>query len=120
MSTGFGAQTDNPQLQEALRQVEMFTSTLDDQMRRAKTGSFSASDESETVHATVNSQRELTGLYIEEGVMRLGAETAELRINEALGKAQAAVTDFNAAQQKELVANLFKIGNDLLKTVEQP
>ncbi len=103
----------HPQVVEALDQLKRFNSALEDQMQRTATGSFSATDETETVDVTINGHRCLTGLHIEDGLLRLGAETVEQRINEALGRAQASATQATQAQQAELVSTLSEVAASL-------
>ncbi|MEE6138568.1 YbaB/EbfC family nucleoid-associated protein [Mycobacterium sp. 050128] len=82
-------QTD-PQVTEALQHLQRFISAFEDEAFRTSTETSTATDETETVAVTVNGDRWLTGLQIEHGLLRLGAETVQQRINEALHKAQAA------------------------------
>jgi len=103
----------HPNVAQALEHLERFNSALEGQMRQTATGSFSATDESETVHVTLNGYRSLTGLRIDEGLLRLGADTVGLRINEALAKAQAAASETTESQQTDLVAALSEIANSL-------
>lgn len=88
---------------EALRQAQRFQSALEDQQYRTNTESFSATDESETVEATLNARLCLTGLQIDDGLLRLGADTVEQRINEAIGNAQAVATDAIDAEHERLI-----------------
>jgi DNA-binding protein YbaB len=113
----FETQTEHPQVSEALEQLQKFSTLLEDQMSRSDTGSFTATDEDETVTATINGHHLLTGLFIEEGLMRLGAETVEQRINEAVRTAQAQATAAITGQQEELIASLFEITGNLAKAV---
>jgi hypothetical protein len=96
----------HPQVAAALEQLQRFNSALETQMQRTATGSFSGSDETETVEVTIDGHRCLTGVHIEDGLLRLGAETVEQRINEALGRAQATATQATQAQQEELMSSL--------------
>ncbi len=88
----------HPQVAEALQQAQRFQSTLEDQEHRTKTESFTATDEAKSVTVTVNASLCLTGLYIEDGLLRLGVETVEQRVNEALLNAR---TDATAAVDTE-------------------
>jgi DNA-binding protein YbaB len=109
----------HPNVAQALEHLERFNSALEGQMRQTATGSFSATDESETVHVTLNGYRSLTGLRIDEGLLRLGADTVGSRINEALTKAQAAATETTESQQTDLVAALSEIANSLRACVSE-
>lgn len=108
-----GIQNVHPQVAEALRDMERFRDALSDQLHRVTTGSFTGMDEAETVRVTVNGTRWLTGLHIEDGLLRLGAATVQDRINEALATAQAAASEAFAAQQAELYANLSGLSGSL-------
>jgi DNA-binding protein YbaB len=109
----------HPQVAEALEQLRRFNSALEAQMQQTATGSFSASDETETVEVTINGQRCLTGLHIEDGLLRLGAETVEQRINEALGRAQAIATQASQDQQQELMGPLSEVLGSLVGMLER-
>ncbi|WAC89316.1 YbaB/EbfC family nucleoid-associated protein [Mycobacterium sp. Aquia_213] len=93
---------NDPQAVVALQQTQQFISVLEDQMHRAKTETFTATDETGTVTVVVNGDRWLTGLQIEHGLLRLGAETVRERINEALRKAQAAALAAADAEEGQL------------------
>ncbi|MCV7408884.1 DNA-binding protein [Mycobacterium florentinum] len=103
----------HPQVAEALRQAQQFQSVLDDHLHRTDTGTFTAADETETVTVTLNGQLVLTDLTIEPGLLRLGAETVEERINGALQKAAAAATATNEAEEERLVTSLAEITGSL-------
>jgi DNA-binding protein YbaB len=107
----------HPQVAEAFEQLKRFNSALRDQMYRTNTGFFTATDEDKTVNVTINGQRTLTGLYIEDGLLRLGPETVEQRINEALSNAQAAATEAFAEQQEQLIASLAEATAGLQKAL---
>jgi DNA-binding protein YbaB len=87
----------HPQATAALDEMKKFNELLEGALTKKSTGSFSAKDESETVEVVVNGDILLTQVYIEDGLLRLGAETVEDRINEALMKAQAQATASNDA-----------------------
>ena len=103
----------HPQMTEALRQAQRFQSAIEDQMDQTNTESFTATDEAKTVSATVNGRYWLTGLRVEEGLLRLGAKTVEQRINEALLNARAAATAAVEAEREQLAASLVDIAADL-------
>jgi DNA-binding protein YbaB len=109
----------HPQVTDMLEQLQRFSSVLDDQMQRTKTGSFTATDEAETVEVTVDAHGWLTGLHIEEGLLRQGAETVQLRISEALIKAQANGDVALEAQQEQLAADLTDITRSLADILRQ-
>ncbi len=103
----------HPQVVQALEQLQRFNSVIEGQMRRTDTGSFTATDETGTVEVTLNGHRCLTGLEIEEGLLRLGAAAVQERINEALHTAQAAATDARQAENAQLVRSLVDITRSL-------
>lgn len=61
----------------------------------------------------MDGHRWLTGLNIEAGLLRLGAEAVQERINEALRNAAAAATAANEAEEERLVASLADIAGSL-------
>jgi DNA-binding protein YbaB len=105
----------HPQVAEAMLQVQQFQSALEDQVHRTDTETFTATDEAETVQVAINGRHWLTGLYIENGLLRLGAETVGQRITEALQKVHAAATEAVAAEQQQLMASLADITDALQK-----
>lgn len=107
----------HPQVAEALRQAQLFQSALEDQQYRTNTESFSATDASETVEATLNARLCLTGLHIEDGLLRLGAETVAERINEAIASAQAAGTAAIDAEYERLIEVVAGIAGSLKETL---
>ena len=96
----------HPQLAEAMEFGQRFQSALEDQMHRTNTETFTATDEGKTVEVTLNARRGITDLHIEDGLLRLGAETVEQRVNEALRNAAAEVNAANEAQHRQLVESL--------------
>ena len=107
----------HPQVAEALRQAQLFQSALEDQQHRTNTETFTATDEDKTVEVTLNARLCLTGLYIEDGLLRLGAETVEQRVNEALLNAQAAATAAIDAEQERLIESVAGIAGELQETL---
>ncbi|OBF13492.1 MULTISPECIES: YbaB/EbfC family nucleoid-associated protein [unclassified Mycobacterium] len=107
----------HPQVAEAMRQARLFQSALEDQQHRRDTETFSATDESETVEVTLNARLCLTGLHIEDGLLRLGAETVMERINEAIGHAQAAATEEIDAEHERLIELVAGIAGSLKETL---
>ncbi|KAA1242503.1 YbaB/EbfC family nucleoid-associated protein [Mycobacterium simiae] len=108
----------HPQVSEALRQAELFQSALVDQQHRRNTETFTATDESKAVAVTVDAGLCLTGLYIEEGLLRLGADTVEQRINEALGNARTTATAAIDAEYDRLIEVVAGIADSLKKTLD--
>jgi DNA-binding protein YbaB len=88
-----------------LREADRLQSALAD-FQHVQTALFSATDEADTVQATVDGHGCLTGLHIEDGLLRLGTETVEQRVNEALENARAAATRAVGAEQEKLLETL--------------
>ena len=89
--------------------AQRLQSVMDAQLNKMNTESFTATDEAKTVEVTLNGHHWLTDLFIEDGLLRLGADTVEARINEALGNATAKATesiDVDRARLNELVAEI--------------
>jgi DNA-binding protein YbaB len=103
----------HPQVAEALRQAQQFQSILDDHLHHTEAETFTATDEARTVEVTMNAHRVLVGLFIEPGLLRLGAEVVEERINEALRNAETAVTAAGDAEEERLIASLADITGSL-------
>lgn len=99
----------HPEVAAVLQQAQRLQSVMDDQLAKMNTESFTATDEAKTVEVTLNGHHWLTGLFIEDGLLRLGADTVEARINEALSNATAKATesiDADRARLNELVAEI--------------
>ncbi|KAA1251744.1 YbaB/EbfC family nucleoid-associated protein [Mycobacterium simiae] len=107
----------HPQAAEVLKQLQEVNSALEGQMGRANTASYAGTDEAMTVGVTLDAQRTLTGLHIEDGLLRLGVETVAQRINEALTNAQAAASACIRAQQEQLAASLTDITASLVRVL---
>ncbi|MEM6109618.1 YbaB/EbfC family nucleoid-associated protein [Mycobacterium sp. 050272] len=103
----------HPEVADALRQAHQFQSALDNQVHRTATNSVTATDEAKSVEVTLDGRRWLSGLYIEEGLLRLGAETVQQRVNEALCNAVAAATAADAADGERFVESLAAIAGSL-------
>ncbi|KWX65976.1 YbaB/EbfC family nucleoid-associated protein [Mycobacterium sp. NAZ190054] len=79
----------HPEVAAVLRQARRLQALMDEQLDKMATGSFTASDENDTVEVTLNGHQWLKDVYIQDGLLRLGAEEVENRVNEALHKAGA-------------------------------
>ena len=82
----------HPDVAAVLQQAERLQSLMDEQLHKMKTEKFTATDDAETVEVTLNGHHHLTGTFIADGLLRLGAPTVEERLNEALEKATDAAT----------------------------
>lgn len=99
----------HPEVAAVLQQAQRLQSVMDEQLAKMNTESFTATDEAKTVEVTLNGHHWLTDLFIEDGLLRLGADAVEARINEALGNATAKATesiDADRARLNELVAEI--------------
>jgi DNA-binding protein YbaB len=99
----------DPQVAAVLAQTDQLQSILDDQLFKMKTETFTATDESKTVEVTLNGHHWLTGLFIQDGLLRLGAETVQQRLNEALQNASTRATasiDADRERLNEMIANI--------------
>jgi DNA-binding protein YbaB len=84
-----------------LRQAKQLQSLMDDQLHKMETQTFTATDEARTVEVTLNGHQQLTGAFIEDGLLRLGVEAVEQRLNEALHKAaEAAAASLEADRER--------------------
>jgi DNA-binding protein YbaB len=104
----------HPQVAAVLRQAQRLQSVMDDQLHKMNNETFTATDESKTVEVTLNGHSHLTGVFIEDGLLRLGAEAVEQRLNQALQKAMAeATTSINADRERidALVAEITSDGD---------
>ena len=107
----------HPQATAALDEMKKFNELLEGALTKKSTGSFSAKDETETVEVVVNGDILLTQVYIEDGLLRLGAATVEQRINEALRNAAAAATAANEAEHEQLLESLASIATSIKETL---
>ncbi|MGV0607110.1 YbaB/EbfC family nucleoid-associated protein [Mycolicibacterium sp. XJ1904] len=82
----------HPDVAAVLRQAQQLQSLMDDQLDRMNSQTFTGTDESETVQVTLDGHHQLTGVVIEDGLLSLGVEEVQKRLNEALDSATAAAT----------------------------
>jgi DNA-binding protein YbaB len=106
-----------PDMNAALHQAQLAQSSLEDFVHGLNTGTFTGADDSRTVEVTLNGRQWLTDLYIEDGLLRLGAEAVGARLNEAVRDAQAAATAGVEAQHERLIAKLTDIAQTLAEQV---
>ena len=102
----------HPQVAAVLKQAQRLQSLMDDQLTKMNTVSFTATDETETVEVTLNGHHWLTGVFIEDGLLRLGAETVEGRVNEALQKAATKASASIDADRERIDAAVAEITAD--------
>lgn len=105
----------HPQAAAVLDEFKKFTDVLEGAMKQQGSGSFTAQDETETVEVVINGDRCVTQLHIEDGLLRLGAETVQERINEALIKANAEAS----ANQEALFGQTFEAMAKIMDTIQK-
>ena len=103
----------HPDVAAVLKQAQELQSVLDDQLHRMNNQTFTATDEARTVEVTLNGHHHVTGAFIEDGLLRLGAETVEQRLNEALQNATAAATASIDADRERIDEAVAEITTDL-------
>lgn len=101
----------HPDVAAVLRQAQQLQSLMDEQLHRMDTQTFTATDESETVEVTLNGHHDLTGAVIEDGLLGLGVEEVQRRLNEALHKASAAATAAFEADRERIDAAVADISD---------
>ena len=109
----------HPQAAAVLDEFKKFNDVLEGTLKQRGTGSFKATDESKTVEVVINGDMLLTQLHIEDGLLRLGAETVEQRINEALSKAIAEATASNEDMYGKAFEALANIVGSLERTIAE-
>lgn len=102
----------HPQVAAVLRQAQELQSLMDDQLHKMNTETFTAVDEEHSVEVTLNGHHHLTDVYIRDGLLRLGAQTVEQRLNEAIQKATAAATASIEADRERLDAMVAELTAD--------
>ena len=96
-----------PNVAQALALAGRFQAALDGTLNQMNSGSFRGTDEAKTVEVTINGHQWLTGVRIEDGLLKeLGAEAVGARVNEALQNAQATASAYNDAAGQQLTAAL--------------
>jgi DNA-binding protein YbaB len=106
---------EHPQATAVMDEFKKFSDVLEGALKQRGTGSFTAKDESETVEVVINGDLCVSQLHIEDGLLRLGAETVQERINEALMRATAEASASIEASQVETFEKLTQIVDSLQK-----
>jgi DNA-binding protein YbaB len=96
----------HPQMAEVLEFGQQLQSALEDQMFATDTETFTGTDEAETVQVTVDERRGLKDVFIEDGLLRLGAAEVAERVNQALRNAAVAANAASEAEHQRLVESL--------------
>lgn len=106
---------EHPQATAVMDEFKKFSDVLEGALKQRGTGSFAAKDDTETVEVVINGDMCVTQVNIEDGLLRLGAETVQDRINDALLKANADAAASIEANQAETFEKLTKIVDSLQK-----
>lgn len=100
-----------PHVAAALALAARFQQALEGTLNQMNRGAFRGTDEAESVEVTINGHQWLTGVRINDGLIKeLGAEAVGARVNEALQNAQAAASKYNDAAGEQLTAALAAMG----------
>lgn len=102
----------HPQVAAVLRQAQQLQSLMDDQLHKMNSETFTAADEANSVEVTLNGHHHLIDVYIKDGLLRLGAQAVEQRLNEAIQKATAAATASIEADRERLDAMVAELTAD--------
>jgi DNA-binding protein YbaB len=101
-----------PHVAQALALAGRFQSALDGTLNQMNQGSFRGKDDAETVEVTINGHQWLTGVRIDDGLIKeLGAEAVGARVQEALMNAQSSASQYNDAAGEQLTAVLEALSN---------
>lgn len=92
----------HPEVAAVLRQAQRLQSVMDDQLHKMANETFTASDETDTVEVTLDGHHNLKSVFIEDGLLRLGAQVVEQRLNESVRKATAQATASIEADRERL------------------
>lgn len=102
----------HPEVAAVLQQAQQLQALMDEQLQKMNTQTFTATDEAETVEVTLDGHHHLTGAFIEDGLLRLGVQEVETRLNEALQNATAAATASIEADRERIDAAVAEITAD--------
>jgi DNA-binding protein YbaB len=103
----------HPEVAAVLRQAAQLQSLMDEQLHKMNNETITATDEAETVEVTLDGHHHLTGTFIADGLLRLGAQTVEQRVNEALQNATAVATESSELDRERIDAAVADITADL-------
>lgn len=103
----------HPDVSAVLRQAQQLQSLMDAALHRMNTQTFTAKDQSETVEVTLDGHHQLTGVVIQDGLLRLGVEEVAQRLNEALHRATDAATASLEADRDRIDAAVADITDGL-------
>jgi DNA-binding protein YbaB len=104
----------HPEVAAVLKQAQRLQALMDEQLSKMDSESFTATDESQTIEVTLNGHHWLQDVCIEDGLLRLGSEAVEERLNEALHNATAEATASIEADRERLDAVVAEITAELM------
>jgi DNA-binding protein YbaB len=99
----------NPETAKILTLASQFQAVLEGEFNRMSEGTFRASDSTQTVQVSMNGYQWLTALKIEQGLLELGYEQVNARINEALQNARHAAGAYNQVAGEQMSAVLDQV-----------
>lgn len=99
----------HPEVAAVLLQAQRLQSVMDEQLAKMHIETFTATDDEETVEVTLNGHHWLTDVFINDGLLRLGAEAVQNRVNEALQKATAMAAESIAVDRERIDAAVAEI-----------
>ena len=102
----------HPEVAAVLQQAQRLQSLMDDQLAKMANETFTATDEARTVEVTLDGHQWLTDVFIEDGLLRLGADTVAARINEALQNAGDAAAKTVAADRERIDSAVAEITSE--------
>ncbi len=102
----------HPKVAAVLEQTQRLQSVLDAQLAKMNSEKFTATDRFSTVRVTLTGHHRLDGVVIEDGLLRLGAQAVEDRLNEALQIATAAATQSIEADLRRLDSMVAEITSE--------
>lgn len=102
MSTEHPGAEVHPEVAAVLRQAGRLQDLMDQQLHKMASESFTATDESDSVEVTLNGHHHVVDVFIADGTLRLGADTVQQRLNEALHNATAEAAESIAVDQDRL------------------
>jgi DNA-binding protein YbaB len=99
----------NPETAKIVTLASQFQAVLEGEFNRMSEGTFRATDETKTVQVTINGYQWLTGIKIEKGLLDLGYETVNARVNQALLNARQAAGAYNQVAGEQISAVLDQV-----------
>lgn len=106
----------HPEVFAVLQQARRLQAVMDDQLEKMAKESFTAADGTDTVEVTLNGHHGLRDVYIQDGLLRLGAQTVEDRVNEALRYATAEAVASIDADRERIDAVVAEITTEMITT----